>query len=49
MINDYKEKIGGAEQVVYYLKSLLEEKNHNVKIWTSDLDSQKESFFLYLI
>ncbi len=45
MINDYKEKIGGAEQVVYYLKSLLEEKNHNVKIWTSDLDSQKESFF----
>ncbi len=45
MINDYKEKIGGAEQVVYYLKSLLEEKNNNVKIWTSDLDSQKESFF----
>lgn len=42
LINDYREKVGGAETFVYNLKSILEKKGHKTKILGSEL--KKENF-----
>lgn len=44
MVNDYKEKVGGAEIYLWNLKEALEANGHYVKIYGSAV--QKEAYFL---